>query len=360
MAPPRPPADLPPPGRAHDPNAIAGYDDHGLYLATRDDAFRIGVSAWLQARWELDVAGDNSTAQRFSVPVGRVLIGGHAFATTDFLISVDGAGGTLALLDAYIDQPVAMLGARLRAGQFKPWFSQQQITDRVYLEFTDRPLTAAFAGIGRDLGASLYHEPDIATGGVEWALGVFDGTGIAPREDCTTIAECPPATNVPVDGEPLATLRVGWSSAHADPYHEGDLDGGPPRVALGVGYAVDLAGAHGDRMVHDVTGDVVFKANGLALTTAVFVKSAPSPTGRTTDVGFHAQLGYMIVPTLLGLAGRYAQVPIGDATAQEVLGVLDIYRHGHALKLQLEGGGEHVTGTDAIGWIAQIQTQLLL
>ena len=344
--PPTPPPDLPAPGLANEPVAIAGYD-RGLYIATRDDAFRLGISGWLQARWELEAAGGDAD-HRFTLPVARILLAGHAFTRIDFVLSADGGNGTFGPFDAYIDQPV--FGARLRFGQFRPFFSQQQLTHRVHLELTDRPITFGFAGINRDLGVSLHHEPAFDDCGIEWALGVYEGTGIAPV----------PAA-VPGDARPLVVARLGWTVARADPYHEADLDHDRPRVAFGVGYAVDLASGTPGEMRHDVTADLVFKGEGWSITTAGFLKSSRATpfSARRTDYGWHAQIGRVIVPRLLGVAGRFAELRLPGGNLHEIAAALDIYRRGHALKWQIEGTAIHDTATSSTTWVGRVQTQLL-
>ncbi len=362
--PPVPPPDLPPPGFARDPVAIAGYD-HGLFVATRDDAFHLGIGVWLQTRWEIGNDG-GVVDERFSIPVGRIILAGHAFATTDMMLSGEAGQGTFVLRDAYIDQPVPF--GHLRVGQFKPYFSQQQLVEPVYLEFTDHPITFGFAGIDRDIGASLHDEPVFGDSGIAWAIGVFDGTGITPTQPCTTtispidmlpIVTCLPPTNVPVDEQPLAVARVGWNSARIDPYREGDLSHGRPRFAVGLGYAGDLARGEVRQMTHTITADAMVKAYGLAITTAVFVQSTRTTMGRDAALAWHAQVGYTFVPNLIELAGRFAQIPNGNVHEQQMLGVLNIFRRGHDLKVQIEGGGLRLTGSRAFDWVTRLQTQLL-
>jgi hypothetical protein len=68
----------------------------------------------------------------------------------------------------------------LRAGQWKRPFSRQQIGSSGRLELTDRSITDKAFGAGRDIGLAVHNNyeksPDL-----EWALGVFNGTGDGAR-----------------------------------------------------------------------------------------------------------------------------------------------------------------------------------
>lgn len=361
--PPKPPADLPPPGLANEPVAIGGYE-RGLFLATRDDAFRVSVRGWLMARWEIgDASGD--VAQHFVLPSSRLVVAGHAFSTIDYVLSTEVSSGALELRDAFIDQPLPK--GMLRVGQFKPYFSHQQLMSRSLVTFTDRAPTFAFAGIYRDIGAALHHEPRGREGGVELAVGLFNGEGITPEVTCTSEmppdpgVACTPPTTAVASGRPLATARIGFRSARVDADRDDDLDHGQARVAVGVGYAIDLA--HGERadMVHDVTADVLFKAHGVSIAAAVFLKSIRIAGERTTEIAWHAQLGYVVVPHLLELAGRFSQVAVlvGTDRVHEGVAAVNVYRREHRLKWHIEGGVTQVTGDSGLGWVARVQTQLI-
>ena len=248
------------------------------------------------------------------------------------------------LRDAYLDRPL-VLGARVRLGQFKPYFSRQQLTRIIHLELTSRSVTAAFHGITRDLGASLHREPEPEHAGIEWAVGVFDGGGIGSMRDAS--------------GRPLAVARLGWTSAHLDGYREGDLDGSRPGLAIAVAYAGDLGHFSADAVVHTFTADAVVKAYGLALSGAAFARNTAEVGGRETHYGWYAQTGYMIVPGMVEVVGRVGRTRRPGETQQEVLGGLNLYgRGGHDSKLQLEGGATRLAGDAELDWVVRAQTQL--
>ena len=342
---PLPPPDLPDPGHASDPDVVGDHDG-GLILRTRDDAFRIGVGGWLLGRYEIYDNADNRE-QHFLLPSARLIVAGHAFSTIDYVVSTELGNGTPELRDAYIDQPLPKHGM-IRFGQFKPFFSHQQLMPRAQLTFTERAQTFDFAGISRDIGVALHHEPRVRDGGLEVAVGMFNGEGISP----------PTPTG---SARPLVTARVGWRGARLDPDRDDDLDHGKPRAAVGIGYAGDLAHAQSEDMVHTFTVDLVVKVHGLAFATAVFAKSLPGASGRETKYAWHAQLGYALVPHLVEVAGRFSQVEalVGKDHIHEIVGALDIYRRAHALKWQIEGGVTQITGEDDLAWVARVQTQVM-
>lgn len=353
---PQPPVGLPVVGSAHAPTAVAGYDE-GLYLAAANDEFRLAVGGAVAAGWQIGQRTDSAASTNdevvhsFTLPIARARLHGHAFVTTDFEVSFDfgsSATGTEPglLRDAYLDRPLA--GARLRMGRFKPMFARQLMTPVTELQFAERSIAAlwpdAAVNIERDYGATLYQRGSDKAGGFEWSLGVFRGRGFATA-----------------DSSPLVAARVGWSSAHANSYSESDFDGGPLRLAFGVAYAGDLADGKARAMIHSVTGDVVLKAYGLALTGAVFVDSARvgQALERDTLVRTNTQLGYMLIPRKFELTARYAQIPVGNSYTQEYLSGANLFAYGHRQKWQLEAGGQRTTGHRDFDWVARVQTQLV-
>ncbi len=315
-------------------------------------------------RYELADTNDN-VDQHFVLPSARLVIAGHAFATIDYVLSTEVSAGTPELRDAYIDQPLPK--GMLRLGQFKPYFSHQQLMSRSLVTFAERSPTFTFAGIYRDIGASIHHEPRGRRAGLELAIGVFNGAGTTPQTTCTTtpgtdpMTPCTPPTTAVPSGRPLATARVGWRSSRADAHRDDDLDHGYARGAVGIGYAVDLAHAESEDMVHTLTADAIIKVHGLSLSGAIFWKSLREMDGRTSELAWHAQLAYVVVPHLLEVAGRYSCVPVleSDDHVDEAITALNIYRRAHRLKWTIESGLTHVTGEDGIDWVARAQTQLI-
>lgn len=360
---PVPPRDLPSPGRASDPDAIADYHD-GLMIRTRDDAFRLAIGGWVIARWELRNTASNID-EHFALPSTRLIVSGHAFSTIDYALGAEVSSGSFELRDAYLDQPLPV--GKLQIGQFKPFFSHQQLMSRALVTFTERAPTFDFAGISRDIGAALHHEPRARRGGVEVAVGVFNGAGITPHASCMPTTDpdplvvCNPPTTAVASGRPLATARVALRSARVAAERDDDLAHSQPSAAIGVGYAVDLAGAESAEMTHIVTADLLVKNQGLSFAAAAFVKSVRGADGRTTQLAWHAQLAYVPVPHLLEIAARFSQVPVleGADHAYEAVTAVNVYRRGHRLKWQVEAGVMRVSGESDTDWVTRAQTQLI-
>jgi hypothetical protein len=356
---PTPPPSLPAPGLASQLAGAVRYDD-GLVLATADDAYRIQVGGHLVGRWQLDDI-DGDTTQRFALGAARVGVRGVVAATTGFALLVELAGGHAALRDAYLDKTFGPL--TLRVGQFKRPFSRQQLVPLASLQLTDRAITDAWLGAGRDVGAALLRRPGPRGRGVELALAAFNGTSFGPAGAGGAPAGAGGAglgALAAVDGRPVLTARVGWTSRYQDGYEESDLDGGPPRLAIGAGYLVDLAdGARAD-MTHQAGVDLSLKGYGWSLLGAGYLVRADDPLGvRTTSYGYHAQLGKLLVPGRLELAARVAQVPSGDEALHEVLGAATLFRSGHRLRWTVEGGAQRVTGAGDMDWTFRAQTQVV-
>lgn len=355
---PVPPASLPAPGTAAAvTSGKVGYDE-GLYIATSDEEFRLKLGGWIIGRWGMASVADDVT-QRFAVPGARITLSGNVFATTAFQLSLDVGAGTATLRDAYVDRPV--LGTTLRFGQFKRPFSRQFIIARSRLQFTERALTNAWLGADRDVGASLFARPKPKAAGVEWAVAAFSGYGSALRASCDT--GTPPTCGVPAtstaDGKPTLVARLGWTSRMADSYEESDLDGGPLRFAIGAGYLVDLADGRRADMRHQAGLDLSLKANGASLAAAAYLVRGDDAAGaRETTYGGHLQAGYMLVPRRVELAARFAQVPVADEALHEVLGVVNLFGHGHRQKWQAEGGITHLTDGDGVDWTLRLQSQI--
>jgi phosphate-selective porin OprO and OprP len=350
-----------------DPKSASIRYDGGFTLRSGDDRFSLKLVTRLQPRWEARVAddGDDATASelahRFMMSRARLTLQGHAFGSTEFKVQIDFARGFVTLKDAYLDQPLA--GAvTLRLGQFKRIYSRHQLASTAALQLVERAPTDVFGGAGRDLGVAL-HNGFEASPGLEWAVGVFNGTGDAARIRCnvtTATTTCANPSNVPTDIGPMVVAHVGVNTGGIKGYVESDLEGGPLRAAAAVGYAGDLAQGESDDMVHRLTVDAIIKVFGLAASGSFHLVNRRGATERETDLGFHAQAGYMLIPRKLELAARYAQVPAaGDETTNEILGGLNWFFSGNNLRFSLDGGVVHTTGdvatTDAL---ARVQGNL--
>lgn len=372
-----PPA--PEPARTDEkPPGIVTYDK-GTTITSGDGAFELKIVGRLQARWEMFRVddGDDTTeteiTDRFSIARARVTLEGHAFEDVDYKFQTEFGKGFTYLRDFYLDVPLASF--RVRAGQWKKPYSRHQITSSGNLQLVDRSITDRFSGAGRDIGVAIHNKYEKSPDGLEWAVGVFNGTGDKPGIDCDVTVDpmtgegttdCGDPSNVPDDIGPQVVGRIGWNMGGIKGYSESDLEGGPLRLAAAASYMLDLSELDeddGTPLVHRVGVDAMLKVNGLSLTGAFFLLAQKDVAAdeMQTDVAFHVQAGYFITPKRFELAGRFAMVPFGDEdNTLEILGGFNWFLHGHSLKWQTDAGIIQTTTDPAVStFVVRTQAQLV-
>jgi hypothetical protein len=298
------------------------------------------------------------TSSRFYVPRSRLQLEGHVFgADTRYKLELGlGDRGSFSFVkDVYLERALGGSPLRLRIGQWKRPFNRQEIVSDFASELNERANTAEFVGGGRDLGVALHNDYEKSPDGVEWAVGVFnrfsggsdrpaletactpDGMAI----DCTT----PPPTNVPADFGPAVVGRVGWNMGGIKGYSEGDLEGGPLRLAIGASYKIDLADlSAGDNLSHGVEVDAMLKAYGFGLEAGAYAMKIQTADMR---LGALLQAGYFVVPKRAQVAARIAVAPAtGNRNQVEMRAAFNWFWQGHAWKWSTDAGVLHETGTD--------------
>ncbi len=385
-----PPAEAPPAPPAKADVTVAAKYDKGFTFATSDDQFALKIVGRLQGRWELFRQGVGDDAEdelthRFSIARARVTLEGKAFGGTHYKFQTDFGKGFVLMRDFYLDQKVG--GFQLRVGQWKKPYSRQQITSSGSLQLVDRSTTDKFGAAGRDIGVAIHNNYEKSPEGIEWALGVFNGTGDGAKIKCTsdtnvtidvtdptmpvgtatTDTTCGIPTNVPSDIGPVVVARVGYNKGKIKGYSESDLEGGPLRLAAAVSYMGDLAEGEGDAMSHRVAADFILKANGASLTGGAYVfnRKLPNAMGELegkTDFGFFGQGGYMLKPKKMELAARFSMIPdanVADENQLEVLGGFNWFAHGHSFKWQTDAGILKTTSVDGTEVVVRSQVQLI-
>ncbi len=311
----------------------------GLLLAggraSGGEPVELEVGGRIQPRWELSRA-DGEVTQRFLVARARLGVDGKVLDQAEFSLSVDFGGGEADLKDAYLELPLGPVKVRL--GQQKKPTSRQRITSNGALQLVDRALTDDFADAGRDVGLVLHNDLARSPAGLEWAVGVVNGSG---------------ANVIPDDLEPVVVARVGLNLGGIDGYREADLEGGGLRFAAAVSYEVDLAhGEAGDR-VQRFTGDAIAKLAGISVSAAVYARLEDAEAA----VGAHAQAGVIVLPRRLELAARVSRIPLAPGGHDhELLGAVTWFFHGHALKVTTDVGALVSDGEPHL--VARSQAQL--
>ncbi len=332
-----------------------GYKE-GFFIKSADSPFQLKVQGRVQSRFTYEgVEGIDKGADdqaNFAIQRARLKISGSAWdKKVTYKFQTDYGQGAVVLKDFYVDYALNK-GFHIRTGQWKRPFSRQQITSSGKQELVDRAITDAAFGAGRDLGVAIHNNYEESPG-VEWALGIFNGTGDKPVFSASQF------TNVPDRLNPTLVARVGYNYGGIDGYSEADFSGGPLRFALGTSVLKNFdSDDSGDAsMLAEV--DAIVKVQGLSLSGGFYTSF--DADNALDGKGFHVQMGYLISNKYQPVV-RYGLIdPDGDGnnTSEIALG-LSVYFHKHNLKWQTDVAskrGEDVSISDG-DTIVRSQLQL--
>lgn len=375
------------------PGPTAGYEK-GFFIQDQKGLFKLVIGTIMQPQFAFesveehveevdDATGDTVVLRRtdrepeyaFLIRRAELKLKGHAFSkNVTYGFMADFAKGTVALGDYYLDFALAPKVFHLRFGSYKKPFSRQQLTSSSKLELVDRSITDKAFGQGRDLGL-MFHNNIRKSHAFEWAVGVFNGTGVKPwfegkleeddSGDVDGISSKSKFTNVPDRFHPMVVARLGFNHGELKGYSEADLEGGPLRLGLGVSGILDFDSDEGDDSNVRGEFDFILKAAGFSTTGGVYVMSAQDGGGfgdqAFNSFGLHAQVGYVLKRMVQPLF-RYAMVDLDGENnrTQELTGGLSIYIFGHNLKWQTDAGGrlyEHEMG-DLTDYVVRSQVTL--
>ena len=350
-------------------HAVQVSYDKAVAIATRDGQFAVKLSFRSQLRFE-SVRPTESNSQfvsHFSIPRSRLQVEGRAFGNDNrykLEFGLGDAGSFSFVKDLYVDKRLASGPVWLRAGQWKRPFNRQEMVSDFASEFNERANTATFVGGGRDLGVAIHNDLEKSPAGVEWMAGVFNTfNGGADRPavattctqntmtgaiTCTT----PAPTNFPSDFGPSVVVRAGWNTGEIKGYSEGDLDGGPLRLAVAASYKIDLANfakrkeaSVSDNLSHGLEADAMLKAHGLAVEVGLYVMKQKSADAQ---YGVLVQPGYFVVPKHGEIAARFAYAPVGARKQIEARAAFNWYWQGHAWKWATDAGFVKLTKEDPV------------
>lgn len=344
--------------------------DRGISFATDDGTFAIKLAFRNQLRFETSrqTEAGSQFQSHFLIPRSRLQVDGNGFGKgTRYKLELGlGDAGSFAFVkELFIDQRLGGGPAWLRAGVWRRPFNRQEIVADFASELNERAITATFVGGGRDLGIGLHNQHEKSPEGLEWAVGVFNGfSGGADRPQlsttcsenaagaiaCTTRAP----TNVPADFGPAVVARAGWNHGGIKGYSEGDLEGGPLRLAVGASYKIDLANlakqaepSVAANLSHGVQADAMMKVAGVSLQLGLYSMKLKSADAR---YGVLVQAGYFVVRKRVQLAARFALAPptplAGDREQIEARGAFTVFWQGHAFKWATDVGILQLTGAD--------------
>lgn len=295
-----------------------------LVLRSADGANSLRLLGLLQLQLAHDRIDGSPDRSALFVHRARVGLLGSIFSRNlRYTLVAEFSGKSPRLVFLNVDYTFVPAWLSLRVGQFKRPFSRPFMTLASELAMIDRPSPVGPGAFGddADIGVMLHNG---TTGRFEYAVGIFNGAG----------------PNVLPDRiHPLVAVRVGYNTAGLMPYSESDLEGGAPRFGVAAAGLVDLD-ADGDRQSF-ASGlvDVMFKARGWSLSSALYAGSRQAGP-RWTDqrfsaFGHYTQLGHVIARRFEPVV-RYSFVLPGgeDDDRHDVAGGLNVFFRGHAFKWQ--------------------------
>ncbi|HEY5935639.1 MAG TPA: porin [Kofleriaceae bacterium] len=351
---PQPPPDPTPPpvmvpAPETKPAGTTGYDK-GFFIKNDDGRYSLRINARAQPFLNITrVGGDPAdTRPAFEIRRARLTLEGNLHTKAlGYKFQSDFGKGFVTLKDFYFDIEPAK-GTYIRVGQWKRPFSRQQITSSGRLEVTDRSITDRAMGAGRDIGIAIHNNYEKSPD-VEWAVGLYNGTGDTPRLG-GVVVEVDPMTgegtttggtfsNVPAQFRPALVGRVGINRNGIKGYSEADLEGGSvPRYGIGASVWLEADVDENDTSQQKVQLDYIIKHEGFSSTGGVFLMSDQTGTKPLADqelsfIGFHVQGGFMVTPNWQPVA-RYALVhaQLAETDDQEVAVGANYYAFGHDAK----------------------------
>lgn len=340
----------------------AGFDK-GFFIRNDDGTYSLLITGRVQPFYTWTKQGDDYH-NAMEVRRARLTLEGTLHTKRlRYKMQSDFGKGNVTLKDYYFDvAPVEDVW--LRVGQWKRPFSRQQITSSGRLETTDRAITDKTFGAGRDIGIALHNNYEKSPG-LEWAIGVFNGTGdgarFVPTLDEDGAITGGAFTNVPLEFRPAVVGRIGLNRNGIKGYTEADLEGGPLRWGAAASVWLEGDFDHNNTSSQKAELDYVVKAQGLSTTGGVYAMTAQDGedvTDQTASfVGFHVQAGYMLTEHWQASA-RYALV---DARLEGVDGQQEIsvggnfFAFGHDAKF---AGGVRFTKNGDAGFDDLVQVEL--
>lgn len=355
-----------------EPTVSAKYDK-GFTLATSDEEFELKAGIRSQFRIEMFRADqdDAEFESHFVVPRLRLQLEGFAFGEENtYKVEFDMANKGFSVLKDFFINHAFSPTLQIRAGQWKKPFSRHQMVSDFGSEFNERAIADEWAGAGRDLGVALHSGYEKSPDGVEWAVGLFNGTGDKPKQTvtCADPADpetCVPSTptDVPADFDPELVARIGWNTGGIKGYSEGDLEGGPLRLGVAAGYRLNF-----NQLQKDADDSLILE-HGFELDGLLKVENFDAQAGlfflkvgdADLDLGFLAQAGYFVVPKIAEFAARFSLIPdeaVEDESLMETRLAFDWYFEGHNFKWATDAG--FLTSTAADTSDIQVRSQIQL
>ena len=346
--------------------AMDGTAGYKKGYVIKDGDFKLKISGRVQPRYVFEATDDFSEmGSSMEITRARLKLGGQAWdPRLHYKIQLDMGKGYVSLKDYWVDWYITD-NVAFRAGQFKRYASRQQLASTDSIHLIERSITDKEFGYGRDTGILLVRELS-NQGGLEWGVGLYNGTGDKGRFSGSTTVDLNTGegdvtgkfSNVPDMFGPQLVARIGGGTIGH--WGENDLAGGPLRYGVGGGFMTnfDLDDSDDGNLVANL--DWIVMAHGFSHTGAVFAgldQDGDRYTDQTlTRYAFYGQAGY-VIKNKVEPAARYGMViPTdgSDATTEIGAGV-NVYWFKHNWKWQTDFIVESTGGESSYLGRSQLQ-----
>ena len=335
--------------------AIDGGYDNGLFIQTPDQKYRLKFNLQLQPQYQFLSIDQQGNTNTFQLRRGKVFFIGNAckkeltyrfelefISGRTFEVSPSQNSTATTIQDAFLNYQFSD-AFKVKVGQFKVFFSKEELVYTSHLQFVDLSLTNEVFSLHRDVGIALHGV--FADKKLEYATYIMDD---GSNRNATN------KNNAFLYGGRLLWNILGQATNEMGDinYSESDItpplqagSGGVthsehPQLALAVATnfnKVRPLQTAADSKVMASTSDVNFRYHGFSFLGIGYHMRNFNQS--TNTFGFLGQAGYFMIPKHLELAARYDGVlptAVNVSNGYEVGGDLNYYFYGHKLKLQAD------------------------
>ncbi len=363
------------------PPFVTAKSGQGITVMAADESFSMNLRGRIQIRETVRIANDEATNELNVRTMRLHMLGNVLSPDTHYGIQLAFGPGEFdetsasPIFDAFVDFR-QLRDASLKVGQYFVPFDRARTNRESMLEFVDRQQMVTELNLDRDVGVTLYSRDFLGTEVLNYALGVFNGSG-RNRSGFEEMGF-------------LYTGRLGVRPMGPfDDDSEGDLKRlDEPRLSLGVvgGYNQNTdrtrstTGATYRLGTFDYVhagADAVFKFRGFSLLAEWLYRRSPRDS-RTGEIdgeevteytrsgwGYLAQAGYMLTDELQ-VVGRYDELFAFDGTDPAFVSLVDTqgretglgvnyYLNGHAFKIQADHAMRFQDDLEAATHFARLQ-----
>ncbi len=330
---------------------------YGFYLQTLDERFRLQLNGLFKLRYhytnQVVAPARRGFVSRVSNPASAILFFGHLFTKRlTYMMMPDFGNGEFKVYYMYFVYEAVPKKLYFRVGQGKKPYARFFLTSPIERAFVLDATAYNYAktglpiGHGVDIGAEIGNNFVVAKG-LEWTLGVYNGTSAMPivtgvvhphqpdaSGELIPVTEAPleevTVTNYPAKMKPTLIGRFGYNWGGLKGYYASDQDGGPPRGGIAASIQADFDGDGDQRSFLRWEADGIFKAYHLTLSGGInFVYSAEGHFYESPELmgyAMHGQAGYAIKGWVEPVF-RYSYVnpPGADNAISEFAGGLGLF-----------------------------------